>query len=174
LQRHKQHISPSTVFEKEEIGGSQSETEPVLSQLEVTIRHCNDAVNYAKRKKDVSGMLRALKELRAHLELKNRLMQSDKPKYRVSTPALNQASVPDRQQGPEDVYTRIQILTLQIRIRSACVDLGEPTTIADSRDLEYLEKAYAKLSSRLETRWLLQLSKVLAGIPIRGYALAVV
>src|SRR5437879_2021715 len=75
LDRHKRHLTRVVAGADESptvstAGGGSSST---LLRLEALIRHCEEAVSEARADKKLPAALRAIRELRAHLELKCKL-----------------------------------------------------------------------------------------------------
>lgn len=85
LDRHKKHLSQSVAVADQARGvaaGSDGAT-PLLSQLEGLIRHCEQTLIRATSTKNLSHVMRALKEIRACLELKVKL-ETEKPRSVLS------------------------------------------------------------------------------------------
>ena len=115
------------------------EATPLPEQVEEMIGHCRDAMIQAKGKGDISGTMRASKELRALFELKHRL-QAEQQNRRAG-PDNRQQDASDIQNWSQDeLNRRIQILTLTPQIKARCRRFGEPETIAEPANLQYLEE----------------------------------
>src|SRR5262249_8744135 len=168
LDRHKRHIAPTLPACKVEEGGAlDHQNTPLLRQVEEMIAYCRDAMIQANASGDVAGAMRASKELRAHFELKRRLQTEQQ--NRPAAPDMSQRHASDiRDCSRDELNRRIMILTLTLRIRVACRNLGEPETIAEPDNLKYLEERDRELQLRLEVRRLLQLSGGLAAIGTAG------
>lgn len=71
LDRHKRHVGKGVggACESIKLSAAVKEAAPSNLRLEALIRHCEAAVSQAQADKNLPGLLRALKELRAYLEL---------------------------------------------------------------------------------------------------------
>jgi aryl-alcohol dehydrogenase-like predicted oxidoreductase len=128
------------------------------------IRHCESAISQAQANKNFPGAMRAIKELRAHFELKCKL-ESEAREHR-SLPQDRKSGASDGLQRPTaDVYESLRATTLRLRIRWARRDLGETAVITEPTNLEYLQQQFTALSARLEQREQLKQSGGLARIP---------
>ncbi len=91
LDRHKKYLSQSVAAADQARGvaaSSDGET-PLLSQLEVLIRQCEQTLIRATSTKNVSHVMRTLKEIRACLELKVKL-ETEKPRGVLSGSSSHQ------------------------------------------------------------------------------------
>lgn len=174
LDRHKHHLTESAEFQ---VDGSadhragltpaeplnEAQGDPVLSQLEVMIRRSENTISQAVAAKDFRIVMQAMREQRAQLELKNKIV-SERRKHRLFAGRADQKSPATEASATEDPREQIRLITLRVRIRSASGKLGERVFIAEPSNLEYLEEKFAALSARLEQRELLSLSQGLATI----------
>jgi len=97
LDRHKRHLTLSVQIQTGATSDQSAEavarptgTHSPLSELDVLMRHCEQALIQATSTKNLSHVIRALKEIRACLELKVK-MEAEKPRS-----ALSGASGPQR------------------------------------------------------------------------------
>jgi hypothetical protein len=129
------------------------------------IRHCENALSQAQANKNFPGAMRAIKELRAHFELKYKL-ESKERKYQgpKDPPEQNYRATESLQETPQDVYKSLAVTTLRLRIRLAARELGETAVITERNNLEYLQHQYGALVARIEERQLLRKSEGLAKI----------
>jgi hypothetical protein len=129
------------------------------------IRHCESALSQAQANKNFPGAMRAIKELRAHFELKYKL-ESKERKHQgpKDPPEQNYRATESLQETPQDVYKSLAVTTLRLRIRLAARELGETAVITERNNLEYLQHQYGALVARIEERQLLRKSEGLAKI----------
>jgi hypothetical protein len=174
LDRHKRHLTDSVEFQvdgraEHRAGPTPAETlsnaqgDPVLSQLEVMIRHSENTISQAVAAKDFRIVTRAMREQRAQLELKNKIV-SERRNHRRFAGRADQKSPAIEASAIEDPYEQLAIVALRVRIKLASKELGEPAFIAEPSNLKYLKEKNAALSARLEQRKLLSLSQGLATI----------
>jgi hypothetical protein len=168
LDRHKRHLSQIVAADQAQVFATRNDGAiPLLSRLDVMIRHCESALSQAQANRNFSCAMRAIRELRGYFELKCKL-ESDERKHRgLPNDRLEQKSgAGDSLLRPTtDVYESLRAITLRIRIRLARRDLGETSMITEPNNLEYLQEQFAALSARLEQRELLRQSEGLASIP---------
>lgn len=147
LHRHRQHITPVAFDQSHEIAAGNGAATPLISQLELMIRQCEDAVTQAKTSKDFPGVLQAIRELRAHFELKCRLLQSQEQRHRglPQAPVEHRFTAPGAEASAGDPYENANLITLRLQIRSVCHKLGQPPRIAEPTNVQYLAKRYAEL-----------------------------
>jgi hypothetical protein len=144
---------------------SDSET-PLFPQLEVWIRHCDTALSQAQADKNFRGILQAIKEQRAYLELKYKLQTEERRQRGLHKDRAQQGSGANDglPRPPEDIYASIHAITLRLRIRAHRRLLGEQAVISEPTNLEYLRGQAEVLRARLEQRELLEQSVGLARI----------
>ena len=127
LDRHKKHLPKSVAAadQAREVAASSVPTTPLLPQLEGLIRHCESALSQAQANKNFPGAMRAIKELRAHFELKYKL-ESKERKHQgpKDPPEQNYRATESLQETPQDVYKSLAVTTLRLRIRLAARELG--------------------------------------------------
>jgi hypothetical protein len=174
LDRHKRHLTESVKFQVERgaihrVGPTPAEPlnepqeDPVLAQLEVMIRRSENTMSQAVTDKDFRIVIRAMREQRAQLELKSRIV-SEQRRNRLFAVRADQESPSSEASPAEDIYEQLALVTLRLRIKLASKELGERVSIEQPSNLKYLRQKYAGLRSRLEQRELLSLSRGLAVI----------
>lgn len=83
LDRHKRHLPQNVVADQaDEIPASSDGKTPLLSRLEVMIRHCESALSQAQANKNLPGGMRAIRELRGYFELKCKLQAEERKNVR--------------------------------------------------------------------------------------------
>jgi hypothetical protein len=167
LDRHKRHLSQSiAAHEAREVAVSSDSETPLFPQLEVWIRHCNGALSQAQADKNFRGIIQAIKEQRAYLELKYKLQTEERRQRGLHKDRAQQGSGASDglQRPPEDIYASIQAITLRLRIRAHRRLLGEQAVFSEPTNLEYLRGQAEVLRARLEQRELLEQSVGLARI----------
>jgi len=167
LDRHKRHLSQSiAAHEAREVAVSRDSETPLFPQLEVWIRHCNSALSQAQADKNFRGIIQAIKEQRAYLELKYKLQTEERRQRGLHKDRAQQGSGASDglQRPPEDIYASIQAITLRLRIRAHRRLLGEQAVFSEPTNLEYLRGQAEVLRARLEQRELLEQSVGLARI----------
>ena len=166
LDRHKRHLKDSVEFQAGPTPAeplSNAQGDPVLSQLEVMIRHSENTISQAVAAKDFRIVTRAMREQRAQLELKNKIV-SERRNHRLVAGRADQKSPAIEASAIDDPYEQLAIVALRVRIKLASEELGEPAFIAEPSNLKYLKEKNAALSARLEQRKLRSLSQGLATI----------
>jgi|SRR5580700_9437327 hypothetical protein len=114
LDRHKRHLSQSiAAHEAREVAVSSDSETPLFPQLEVWIRHCNGALSQAQADKNFRGIIQAIKEQRAYLELKYKLQTEERRQRGLHKDRAQQGSGASDglQRPPEDIYASIQAIT---------------------------------------------------------------
>jgi aryl-alcohol dehydrogenase-like predicted oxidoreductase len=168
LDRHKRHLSQIIAADQAQmVATSNDGAIPLLSRLDVMIRHCESLLSQAQANKNFPGAMRAIRELRAYFELKCKL-ESDELKHRglpKDFPEQKSRASDGLQRPTLDARDSLRATTLRMRIRWARQELGETAMITEPNNLEYLQEQYAALSARLEQRRLLKQSESLGGIP---------
>jgi len=143
LDRHKRHLQKTVAADQTgEVAASTDGTTPLLSQLDVVIRHCQSALAQAQANKNFPGAMRAIKELRAYFELKCKL-ESDERKHREllkDRPEQKYRASDGPQQSRADVNESLIAMTLRMRTRFARRELGETTIVTEPNNLEYLQE----------------------------------
>lgn len=173
LDRHKHHLTASVEFPIDGSGDHRAAPTPealsetrgdlVLSQLEVMIRRSENAINQALADRDFRIVMPAMREQRAQLELKNKIV-SERLKHSLFAGRPDQKSPTTPSSTTEHAREQLLLVTLRIRINLASRKLGEWVCIEEPSNLEYLEQKFAALSARLEQRKLLSMSRGLATI----------
>jgi hypothetical protein len=79
LDRHKRHL-PQTIAadQAREVAASSDGATLLLSRLEGLIRCCENALSQAQADKNLSGVMRAIRELRGYFELKCKLLAEER------------------------------------------------------------------------------------------------
>jgi hypothetical protein len=122
LDRHKRHLL-KTVPAADQVPGVAASIDgatSIRSRVETSIRHCEKALNQAQASNNLPGVMRAIRELRAYLELQHKLEAEERKN--IQAQALR-SSVPVGDPGS----MRIQ----EIRAKLFGDDVGpsEPTLI---------------------------------------------
>jgi len=167
LDRHKKHVVQLDVAAGSlEVSPAAKTATPLLSRLERLIQQCEDALAEARAKRNLSGALRAIRELRPCYELKYKL-ESEERKHR-GLPEDRPEQMSRASHGPqlsrEEIFENLRVVTLRLDIKVAQRSLGEQPITGEPTNLDYLQEKYAALSARLEQRELLRKSESLAGI----------
>jgi hypothetical protein len=168
LDRHKRHLSQIVAADQAQVVATSNDGAiPLLSRLDIMIRHCESALSQAQANKNFPGAMRAIRELRAYFELKCKV-ESEERKHRwlpQDRPEQESRASESLQQPIQDARGMLAAATLRIRIRLARTELGETGIITEPNNLEYLQEQYTALSTRLEQRKLLRQSEGLGSIP---------
>ena len=168
LDRHKRHLSQIVAADQAQVFATRNDGAiPLLSRLDVMIRHCESALSQAQANRNFSCAMRAIRELRGYFELKCKL-ESDELKHRglpKDFPEQKSRASDGLQRPTLDARDSLRATTLRIRVRLARRELGETAIITEPNNLEYLQEQYTALSARLEQRKLLKQSEGLARIP---------
>src|SRR5262249_18326781 len=114
LDRHRRHILRTVPNEDREVGASNSETQSLLLKVDSMILDCEHALAKARADRNSSALVKVMRELRANVELKHRLLQSHERAHETrigpgSTSASGRGGPPSG-----NLYERAQILSLQI------------------------------------------------------------
>ena len=114
------------------------------------IRDCEQVLAQAKADRNSSALVKLMRELRANVALKHRLLQRQERAYGTGI-GPGQTSAPGREESPsENLYERVQILSQRIITNSLSSQLGDRSPVPEPATLEYLQERHVELSRRLE------------------------
>jgi len=159
LDRHRRHVLRAVPNEDCEAGAGNNEMQALLFKVDAMIRDCEQALAQAKTDRDSSALVKLMRELRANVAFKHRLLQWQE-RANGTEIGPGGTSAPGREQSPSgNLYDRIQILSLRIITDSMSSELGDRSPVPEPATLECLQERHAELGRRLECKELLRLSK---------------
>src|SRR5262249_44811963 len=131
----------------------------LLFKVDAMIRDCEHALAEAKADRNSSALVKVMRELRANVELKHRLLQPQERAHETKIRHGHTSASERRDPSSENLYERAQIVSLQIIPNSLASELGDRSLVPEPATLEYLQERHAELSCRLKCKELLLLSK---------------
>jgi len=137
-----------------------------LFDLSTSTACLDSALSQAQAERNFHGVIQAIKEQRAYLELKYKL-ESEERKHRgllEDRPEQMSRASHGPELSREEILENLRVVTLRLNIKVAQRSFGEQPMTGEPTNLEYLQEKYAALSARLEQRELLRQSEPLAGI----------